>query len=276
MAVINYNELAVQQVFSIDAFTLDTGALLARLTHLKTSSWANNGTIVYAQGGVGNPKIIGFGHSKTSTLTTTSATISDGSWGMVTGSGVNKIANGVGPQYSEVITATTADTVNTTYIATGTVGSEIGFAYVLNEYGGVTSTYTQTTATAAAQTFAYASATKTLTFATGTLPVGSKVLVFYYPTIVSANYITNRTDKFAMNVKVVANTIFVDTCTALQYAGQLVFYKAKVGEETTFDLSADGDPAVQNLTFEALQSCLSPKLWDIYLYSTDSTNFATA
>ena len=61
---IDTSKFAVQQIFVVDAFNLDTGALIARFEDLKNSTLNNNGTVVYAQGGVGNPKIIGFSHSK--------------------------------------------------------------------------------------------------------------------------------------------------------------------------------------------------------------------
>ena len=65
---IDTSKFAVQQIFVVDALDLEDGSLLARLEDLKSSNLSNNGTVVYAQGGVGNPKIIGFSHSKESTL----------------------------------------------------------------------------------------------------------------------------------------------------------------------------------------------------------------
>ena len=85
---IDTSKFAVQQIFVVDAFNHDTGALIARLEDLKNSTLNNNGTVVYAQGGVGNPKIIGFSHSKESTLEVESAVITGGALGIQTGSGL--------------------------------------------------------------------------------------------------------------------------------------------------------------------------------------------
>ena len=60
---IDTSKFAVQQIFVVDAFDLDDGSLITRFEDLKNATLSNNGTVVYAQGGVGNPKIIGFCHS---------------------------------------------------------------------------------------------------------------------------------------------------------------------------------------------------------------------
>lgn len=266
---INYNELAIQRVFNINVFDLDDGSLLAKLTHLKNTSWSNNAQIVYAQGGTGNPKLIGFGHSKESNLTATSATISDGSWGIQTGSGVTNLTNTKNIQYSDTLTCATADEVVTAFTATGTAGNEILWAYKINANGGIIKKYKQAATATTDTDFAYSSADKKLTFQTGEIAIGDRVQVFYYPNVKEARLITNATDKFSMNVKAIAESEFLDVCTGKSYIGQLIYYKAKVGEETTFDLAADGDAAVQSLSFEALQSCESPKLWDIFIFDSE-------
>ena len=77
-----------------------------------------------------------------------------------------------------------------------------------------------------------------------------------------------------MNVRLHCKTLFRDTCTGKDYVGVLVIYKAKAGEEWGFELSADGEPAVHSITFEALKSCESPVLWDIFLYDTEDIQAA--
>lgn len=266
---IDTSKFAVQQIFVVDAFDLDDGSLITRFEDLKNSTLSNNGTDVYAQGGVGNPKIIGFSHSKESQLSIESAVITEGAIGMQTGSGVVALTDTQDIPFDEVLVASAkADEVNTTYTANGTAGSEIGFAYLLNEDGTVAKKFTQAGAVAEGK-FTYASATKTLAFNAGEVPQGSKVLVIYHPAISSAKKISNSTEVFAKNVRLHCKTLFRDTCSGKDYVGMLVIYKAKAGEEWSIDLSADGDPAVHAISFEALKSCESPVLWDIFIYDTD-------
>lgn len=262
------SKFAVQQIFVVDAFDLNDGSLITRFEDLKNSTLSNNGTVVYAQGGVGNPKIIGFSHSKESQLDIESAVITEGAIGIQTGSGVAELSGTTLIPFDEVLTVTKADEVNTTYVASGTTGSEIKFAYLLNEDGTVAKTFVQADSIATGK-FAYATTTKTLSFEAGELPVGSKILVIYYPTITSAKQITNSTELFAKNVRLHCKTLFRDTCSGKDYVGMLVIYKAKAGEEWSLELSADGDPAVHSINFEALKSCESPTLWDIFIYDTD-------
>ena len=268
---IDTSKFAVQQIFVVDAFNLDTGALIARFEDLKNSTLNNNGTVVYAQGGVGNPKIIGFSHSKESTLEVESAVITGGALGIQTGSGLIDLTESKDIPFDEVVIAASGDPgteATTTYTATGVTGKEIGFAYVLNTDGTVKKTLTQDTSATAGK-FAYATAGKKLTFAEGDVAVGDKVLVVYYPTAATAYQISNSTEVFAQNVRLHCKTMFRDTCTGKDYVGVLVMYKAKAGEEWSLELSADGDPAVHAISFEALKSCESPVLWDIFIYDTD-------
>lgn len=266
---IDTSKFAVQQIFTVDAFSLVNGQLLARFEDLKTSTLSNNGTVVYAQGGVGNPKIIGFSHSKESQLEIESAVITGGALGIQTGSGLIDLTETTQIPFDEVITlGSTPTNANTTYTATGTAGAEIGFAYILNQDGTIKKTLTQAEAATTAGQFSYASASKALTFNTGDVAKGDQVLVIYYPTAASAYQISNSTEIFAQNVRLNCKTLFRDTCTGQDYVGVLCIYKAKAGEEWSFDLAADGDPAVHNISFEALKSCESPVLWDIFIYDT--------
>lgn len=263
---IDTSKFAVQQIFVVDAFDLDDGSLITRFEDLKNSTLSNNGTVVYAQGGVGNPKIIGFSHSKESQLSIESAVITEGAIGIQTGSGVTSLTDTTLVPFDEVLVAT-AEGVTTSYTAKGTAGSEIGFAYVLNDDGTVAKTLQQADAVSANK-FAYASGTRKITFNADEVPAGSKVLVIYYPAIKTAKQITNSTETFAKNVRLNCKTLFRDTCSGKDYVGVLVIYKAKAGEEWSLELAADGDPAVHSITFEALKSCESPVLWDIFIYDT--------
>lgn len=264
---IDTSKFAVQQIFVVDAFDLDDGSLITRFEDLKNSTLSNNGTVVYAQGGVGNPKIIGFSHSKESQLSIESAVITEGAIGIQTGSGVKSLTDTQDIPFDEVVVVG-ADGATTTYTATGATGKEIGFAYVLNSGGTVLKKLEQGESADTAGKFTYATATKKLIFNATDAPAGSKVLVIYKPKISSAKQITNSTETFAKNVRLNCKTLFRDTCSGKDYVGVLVIYKAKAGEEWSLELAADGDPAVHSITFEALKSCESPVLWDIFIYDT--------
>lgn len=266
---VNTNQYAVQAVFEIDVFDLEDGALLARLEELKSTNWQNSGEIVYSQGGRGNPKIIGFGHSKSSMLECQNAIITEGALGIQTGSGVEELSSTTDVKFSEILTVTT-NSATTTYTATGVAGAEIGYVYKLNDDGSIGAKIEQGAAVATG-TFTYTPLSKTLTFedTPAQYADGTKIVVFYNPTISDAKKVTNRTDVFAKNVMVRANGLFRDVCNGKDYAGQLIFYKAKTSEEYNIELSADGEPAVHNISWEALKSCTDNILWDLIIYNPE-------
>lgn len=157
----------------------------------------------------------------------------------------------------------------TTYTALGTAGSEIKQLYVRNTDGSLGTKYVQMTGTPTTGKFVYNPGTKALTFFAGDLAAGSKIVAFYNATAgATTQTITSTTDRFAKNVKMVATGLARDICTGVDYKCQLIFYKAKISNGFEFALSADGDPSVQSLEFEALKACGSTDLWDLIVFES--------
>lgn len=46
---------------------------------------------------------------------------------------------------------------------------------------------------------------------------------------------------------------------------------AQIDGNWNFDLSADGDPAVQNLSMEFVKGCMENKLYDFKVYTEDES-----
>jgi hypothetical protein len=262
------SKYAVKEVFNLNVFDLTDGSCLAYLTDLKETVWKNDGKTVYAQGGRGNPKIIGFGTDKTSMLSAKSATLSDGLMAIQTGNTVASLTTTKLIQYTDIVTVTTADEVLTTYTATGTVNAEIGFIYTLNADGTLGTKFTQAASVAAGK-FTYTAGTKKITFNAAGASIGTKIIAFYYPTAATAKKFVSNTNVFSKNVKVVADGLFRDTETGKDYFGQLVYAKAKVQEGWEYNLTADGEPAVQNIEFEGLRSSGNTnELWNLYIFDS--------
>jgi len=47
---VDTSKYAVQEIFELKIFDLDTGGALALLDDLKETTWENNGEVTYAQG----------------------------------------------------------------------------------------------------------------------------------------------------------------------------------------------------------------------------------
>lgn len=263
------NTFGMQRVFKVKIFDLADGSCLGMLTNLKDSNLSMTGELVYATGGDGNPKLVGFGHSKAAMLTTNNALVDFGVAGAILGSdyivGVN--TNYV---YTDVVTVTTNAGV-TEFTALGSVGAEIGFAYVQNADGTLGKKLEQA-GTASAGKFAYAVGTKALTFFAGDVPTGSKVIVFYNATTsATTRTLLDKSNVFSKEVKVVADGIMKDPCTGTEYGAQVIFHKAQTSNNMELALSADGDPVVMNAEFEALLACNSNDLVEIIVYDPEET-----
>lgn len=259
-------EYALQALFEIKLFDLETGQALVLLDDLKNTNWNNNGSTTYTTGGRGGSKIIGFGAQKESQLEVSSATITDGILEVQTGTDMVTLSGSTDITYTDSAIVIATATGATKFTAIGTANAEIGFIYELNTDGSLGTAYTQVAATPAVGEFSYVSGTKAITVNVAVAD-GTKFVAFYNPTLASGKKFVNKTDVFSKNVKAIADGLFRDTCTGADYAGQLVFNKAKVGEEYGFALDEAGEPAVHNLMLEALKSCGGTnELWELFIF----------
>jgi len=262
---VDSSKYGLQQVFKITLFDIATGQAYVQLEDMKESKFTVGQETTYATGGRGAPKLIGFDHSKTAMISGSNGLITDGLILVQTGSDVSELTNSTGITYTDMITTTVADEATTKYKATGTVGAEIEFVYLQNKDGSLGSKFAQA-ATVAAGKFAYAPLTKKITFNTGSVPVGSNLVVFYKPTVASAKEIISYTDVFSKSVKVVADCLLRDACTKSDYQGQIVFEAGKVKGGFEWNVSEKGEPTAQAFEVEALKPCNGTELWKMFVY----------
>ena len=260
------NRFAIQRVFDIYMFDLVTGESKGRMNKLKESNFTNEQTTVYADGGAGNPHIVGFDHSKMARIEASDATYNLPVMGTqlgttpVTGENTDYVFE------DKVYIASNA--ALTTYTALGTVGDEIKFVYELNSDGSLGTSYEQDTVLATGK-FTYDYATKTVEFYAGDLADDTQIIMYYNCTTdSSAKTLSNYTNVFSDHVKMVAKGLVRDICTKEDSLCEIIFYNAKVSGNFNMSLASDGEVASQNVSFEALSSCDNDKLWDIIIADT--------
>ena len=260
------NRFAIQRVFDIYLFDLTDGSSKGRMNKLKETNFTNEQTTVYADGGAGNPHIVGFDHSKMARIEASDAIYNLPTMGVQLGTTPVTGANTDFVYEDKIYVATNA--ALTTYTALGTVGSEIKFVYELNTDGSLGTSYTQG-AVVSSGVFTYTPGTKTITFDAAEIADDTQIIVYYNCTTdVTAKTLTNYTNVFSEHVKMVANGLVKDICTKEDYLCEIIFYNAKVSGNFDMALAADGEVATQNISFEALSSCSSDKLWDIIIADT--------
>lgn len=147
------------------------------IDELQSAQITGNADVVYADGADG-AHLVGFDVKKVAGVNFKNGAIDEGYLGLQIGDDMKTISNGTGVLYSETLTIATADTLVTTYKATGTVGNEIAFIYPIDSTGTPDRSKKLTqAATATTKTFAYDPATKTISFFTGEGVVGTQYYI---------------------------------------------------------------------------------------------------
>lgn len=256
-------KFSMQQVFEILLRKPADKSILAYLEDVKTSGLENTVEMTYPTGGRGNTYIGGgFSHSKKATLNVTMATWNTEVMAIQNGTEVSTGTQEI-VEY-EVIEHTTG-TYKTKHTPIGVSGSEIGFVYAVNEDGTYGTKYTQAT-TAATGKFGYANGV--ITFASADAPAGDIALSYTRKTTEAAQKITIDTEAIPATVLVTAYGLAKDVCTGELYPCQ-VDGMAQVDGNYSFDLSADGEPAVHSLNMEFVKTCRGKKLYDFVVYTDD-------
>ena len=213
----------------------------------------------------------GFAHSRHATLTAESATFNTEVMAIQNGT---EIATGSTEiTYYDTITST-GGTWTTTFKAVGDEGSEIGFIYLLNEDGTYGTQYTQAAETTEPNTFKYAADTKTITFGTGGPTTGDTIVCAYtFKTADNAQKIELDAGSVPSTALVSAYGVARDVCTGELFPC-VIEGTAQIDGNWNFELSADGDPVIQNVSMEFVKSCTSSNLYTFTIYTEDEAEGA--
>lgn len=210
----------------------------------------------------------GFGHSKRARLNVTMAT-----WNtevMATQNGV-KIEEGVDSvTYYDVMEASSAGVLKTKYKALGATGAEIGFLYKVADDGTYEKVFKQG-ATGTSGNFAYAAESKTFSFETSETPVAGEMYACAYefkPKDSQRIHITG--DALPETVNLTAYGLAKDICNGKLYYATLEG-QAQIDGNWNFDVSADGEPAVQALNMEFVKGCVKKDLYVFTIFTDEES-----
>lgn len=176
--------------------------------------------------------------------------------------------------YYDVFSSEKDGKYRTKFTAIGSTGSEIGFVYIVGDDGTYSKTYEQATIVSDGK-FVYSSSTKEITFAQGDAPLDGEYIAcaYTYNTAKNAQRISINSDGIPPVVQVSAYGIARDTCTGELFPC-VVEGQAQVDGNWTFDLSADGEPVVQNLAMEFVKGCVSKELYTFTVFTEDEDDGA--
>ena len=268
MSNLTPKKFAIQQVFELLLRKTADKEIIAWLTDAKTTGLEKTAELVYPTGGRGHVYVgAAFSHTTRAKLTVNTATWNTEVFAVQNGTAVTEGAVEI-TEY-DVITATTATTALTNYTALGITGSEIGFIYVVDEQTGTyTDVFTQAT-TVGVSPFTYAPGTRTITFsATDSSRYANKTLAMSYSrmTEATAQRIEVTSDGIPDLVLITAYGLAMDLCSGDLYPC-VIEGRAQIDPNYNFDLSSDGEPAVQSLNMEFIKPCNSKNLYTFTIYT---------
>ena len=235
-----------------------------RFDSLKTSTIEGATTTVYAQGGKGNARLIGWDGEKTVTFTMEDALISTESLAVLTGAGVVEATKDNGKKFAQHITEEAVVGEDGTITVTETVvkADAEHQVYVMetDSYGNVIS-----------EPYIYTATDKTLSLTEDTvnargkdgagqytataLTAGTTVLVDYYTEKTSGLQFNIKTESFGGNFYIEGSTLFRNQAGKDDPA-EFIIPNGKVQTNFTITMASTGDPSTFTFTVDAFPDYL--------------------
>lgn len=255
------NRFALRDAGSFTFYRLDGNKeAVVTLNTLKTSGIETSGETVYARGGFGNAKLVGFSSNREAKITLEDAIFDVEALAMITGNEIKRASKDIDAQ--DILTV---DSRNTVTLTKKIYGNPVTVA-LLNADGTLGKRLEKASS---ATTGKYSIAGQVITFHTD-IPQDTKVKVYYMTkTAVDASSIRVTTDAFGKSFRVVGDIIVRDEFTKQDYAGQIRIPCAKFEDNFSLSLASDGDPATLSLPLEILKDPTSTDMWELVIYDAN-------
>lgn len=251
------NRWAIKEAGEATFYNLSTGKAIVTLTTLKTTGVETTGETVYARGGRGNAKLVGFSTNREAKITLQDAIFDNAAIAMLTG---NDLVSGTKLVDRHEVRSVTSNKITLSKTPQGAIVS----VFKLNADG--TNGQEYTLGTPATNATEYSVSGKELTFHTS-VTNGTQFRIYYQVNTTSdAKTIKVTSDQFGKNFRVVLDVLVVDEFTKEAFEGQLRIPNAKFEDNFNLSFSADGDPAVLDLNMEILKSPISTDMWELVVY----------
>lgn len=267
----------LQQVFEILLRDPVDYSIVAYLSDVKTSGLTNEVTMVYPQGGRGNVRIgRGFAHSRHATLNVESATFNMDVLAAQNGTDI-KTGKTTRTKYVEVPLVAGQKTYDVAAATKGTNDAHyIDVVYFLTSDGTKVASVLEDTAATTQGKFGYTAGSGKGTITLNETDLSTYMGEGYLATKIGMAYdVETGSDAAVIHVEAgaVPDTVLVsaygiasDKCTGKFYKAQIEG-RAQIDGNWSFDVSADGDPAVHSLSLEFLKDCGSSDLYTFMVFT---------
>jgi hypothetical protein len=220
------NRFAIKEAGIASFFDLTTGKAIVTLATLKTSGVETTGETVYARGGRGNAKLVGFSTNREAKITLQDAIFDNKAIAMLTG---NDLVAGVKKVDKNEIQSVTSNTLTLSKTPAGAILS----VFKLNADG--TNGVEYTLGTPASNATDYSVSGKVLTFHTSVTNSTQFRIYYQVNTASDAKSMKVSSDQFGKSFRVTLDVLVVDEFTKAAFQGQLRIPNAKF--EDNFNLS---------------------------------------
>lgn len=260
-------DLIITSLETINAFDITTGNYLFTLDELQSASIAQGQEKVDITGKQGR-KLSSMKRNKTMTISGSNGMLSCGLVELQTGSSFGTKETEV--MWTDFLTVGQNNDATTKYKAIGTAGAEIVELYILETVGTVRTSLAQDS-TAASGKFTYTPGTKKLQFHTD-VDEGTQIAV-YYKRKISADVLSNESDKYSGKCELYVDCIGEDKC-ANQYHVQFHIPKADFSGEFTLDFG--DDQSVHSFEAEGLSGACGAgsTYWDMIVFGENAPDAA--
>lgn len=255
------NRWAIREAGEASFYSLVNGKAIVTLRTLKTSGVETSGETVYARGGRGNAKLVGFSSNRESRLSLEDAIFDNEAVAMLTG---NDLVAGTRTIDRNEAKSVTSSKITLSKTPKGALIS----VFKVNPDG--TNGDEITLGTPTTNTGEYSILAKELTFHS-TVTNGTNIRVYYkVETASDAKTVKVTSDKFGGTFRVVIDVLVVDEFTKKAFQGQLIVPNAKFEDNFNLDFAADGDPSAMTLPLEVLKSPVNTDMWELVIYDDET------
>lgn len=254
------NRFAIREVAEATLYALKTpyNAIVTMKT-LKTTGVETQSQSVYARGGRGNAKLVGFSSDKEAKITLQDAILDVNVLAQLTGNDVTTGVVEIDMIYEGAITSAATLTLPKKV-------ESITSVYIL-DVDGVTNKTLLVADTVAKKGEKYKRDGQVLTFADN---AGTSYRVYYkVKTDASAKTVKVTADKFGGSFKLVLDCLVRDENTKADFAAQLIVPNAKIEDNWKVEMASSGDPTVIDIPVEVLKDPKSKDMWMLVIYDYD-------
>ena len=258
-------DIVITSLETINAFDITTGNWLFALDELQSVSLAQGQEKVDITGKQGR-KLSSLKRNKTMTISGANGMLSCGLVELQTGSSFTTKNTEI--MWCDFLTVDASHQAATKYKGIGTAGSEIKECYILETVGTVRQELVQDS-TASAGKFAYDPSTKKLTFHTD-VAEGAQVAV-YYKRKISADVLSNQSDKYSSKCELYVDAIGEDKCANVYH---IQFHIPKADFNGDFNLDFGDDQSAHNFEAEGLSGACGAggTLWDMIVFGQNAAD----